>query len=145
MAAPSSPLIPSHGTRKEMITMFSKLEFFIGGYAGPSYSLTLQFQSGQLQEQVLLYDADFYRYHTAAKIIPPHQKIPLTEWLAQWDNLKLADWHPDYQDNDILDGSHWSLEYTENGVQHQSSGNNRYPKSWRKFLRWLHQRYPEIK
>lgn len=124
--------------------MFSSLKFFIGGYGGPSYSLKLKIQSGELQEKAILYDAEFYRHQGAEKIILPNPQISLPDWLTQWDTLNVARWKPKYQAEAVVDGTNWSLEYTENGIQHRSNGSNRHPRGWRKFIQWIQQRYPEI-
>lgn len=125
--------------------MFSSLKFFIGGYGGPSYSLEMKFQSGDLKEKAVLFDAEFYSHQGAEKRILPKPQMPLTDWLAQWETLNVARWKPEYQAEGIVDGTNWSLEYTENGVRHHSDGSNRYPRGWRKFIQWIQQRYPEIR
>ena len=85
--------------------MFSSLKFFIGGYGGPSYSLELKIQYGELQEKAILYDAEFYRHQGAEKIILPNPQILLPDWLAQWDTLNVARWKPKYQAEAVVDGT----------------------------------------
>ena len=71
--------------------------------------------------------------------------LSLAAWLSEWDELNVSSWKERYENPRCLDGTQWSLEYEENGVRHESGGSNQHPHGWRKFMNWLHKRYPEIR
>lgn len=130
-------------------TYITHFEFFVGGYFGPSY---FHFINGRKENKAIRFGESEYGNYIEVK--DPSVKtdenkgrivkeIPLTD--EEWKNfqedikkLKLDTWEVEYDDPDVMDGTHWALiiDYSDNtGLI--SRGGNDYPKNWKVFLRFL--------
>lgn len=131
--------------KDEDTILITRLSFYIGGYGGPSYSLELSLSDGKWQEKALLYDRAYYHKEAPPQPLFPSPGLSFAAWMSEWNELNVSSWKERYENPHCLDGTQWSLEYEENGVRHESGGSNRHPRGWRKFMNWLHKRYPEIR
>ena len=98
-----------------------RLELFIGGYTGDSFSL-------RWEGERLIYEAQRYGYQNgeACSIRPSRQ-----QWQGFWRSVERAGmwtWAERYEPQDtVMDGTSWSLELDYIGRSVQSGGENAYP------------------
>ena len=98
-----------------------KLEFYIGGYTGPSYSVVWK-------RGTLLYRRCSERFRGEEK----HRVKPSPEaWAKFWDRLDelgFWSWGGAYQASElILDGTSWSVEIAKGQRIVEAHGSNAYP------------------
>jgi integration host factor subunit beta len=63
-----------------------------------------------------------------------------SEWKTFWvksNDLQVWKWKKNYSDNNVLDGTQWSLKIRFNGKTKNSYGSNSYPESFKLFLKAL--------
>ncbi len=92
-----------------------KLEFFIGGYSGPCYRVSLR----------------------GSEIVYSHSGYPevalqpsIRKWLnfkKKIDNIGVWDWDEDYHNPNVLDGTQWELVIDYGDQKIKSYGSNLYP------------------
>ena len=103
-----------------------ELEFFIGGYTGPSYRVTLR-------HGLVEYEAFDYGFEPVASASDvPHQPAP-ADWRAfhaALDRAGVWSWSARYEPPDlIVDGTQWELSLRCGERVVRSSGSNAYPGS----------------
>ncbi len=110
----------------------NKLEAFVGGYAGNSYELTIDFESKKAEYRI--FD---YGYIPAEKQIFYISEENLEQLLQGLDEVKLLQWKQSYVDSGVLDGTDWSVKVYFQSEIFESSGINAYPKKWKQFCKVL--------
>ena len=112
----------------------TKLEFYIGGFGGPSYHITLTPDSYQLQS----WQADELPQHTPSKLnhTPTRYKRLLRRLFRHY---KVKGWKNSYFAPDTMDGTQWELILHRKTPQKalKFNGSNDYPPHFCKLLRLL--------
>ena len=68
------------------------------------------------------------------------------DWLEKFDALDIENWEDSYDNNKIIDGTQWELDYKLEGEEpREIYGSNDYPENWRDFLNWLSIAAPYLK
>ncbi len=103
-------------------------KFYIGGYFGTSYQVIKK------GDKLLCYEYTGMR-------LPDHEPLRVnikdnSDWFNLLYYLETRKWNTAYLDNEIEDGTQWSLEY-KNINTIKSKGSNMYPPGFRKFLNLL--------
>lgn len=101
------------------------LEASIGGYPGPSYSIRGT-RTAIEYEHFARYDEDVTEQVTLD--IPAEQ---LAAFWAEIDTLGVWDWAPEYIDDNVCDGTHWTITLHHNGRSLDSHGSNAYPERFK--------------
>jgi hypothetical protein len=99
-----------------------KLEFSIGGYAGPCHNVMLE--NGKLTYQHSN-EGIYFNPNEATEIIPTERK-----WINFKKKLDIIDvwgWEARYYDPNVLDGTQWGLEIDYGIKKISTSGSNSYP------------------
>ncbi len=95
---------------------------WIGGYAGESYGVRWEDDSLEYEIQ----DHGFMPSASGPQIIIPSQR----KWLWFWkklDKARIWEWEPNYECNDIMDGTSWNVDIAYSGKILKSGGRNAYP------------------
>jgi len=105
------------------IVSIEELEFFIGGYAGTSYKVSIKGNA-----------ASFIRYYGA-----PEQdgwsevqlnKERISAFMVALNEVGVLKWKKQYDDPGMLDGTQWELEIKYNeGAAFKAYGSNAYPEN----------------
>ncbi len=98
-----------------------KLEFSIGGYGGPGYSVSLQ------DEKVVYRSFQGVSAYSEDETVLTPTDQQWREFKAQIDQIGVWDWEKEYNNPNVLDGTQWSLEIAYDEQRIQSCGSNRFP------------------
>jgi len=117
-----------------------RLHFFIGGFMGTSYDLSIQQIPNYHSLVCKKSDGNYFDFKTIAE-----RKYDIDQWFSIWDKMKkcyITDWDESYENPDVLDGTNWDITleanlYLKSGERylHVSQGINAYPIYFKKLLR----------
>lgn len=124
-------------------------DFHVGGYFGTSHYVYIDAKQknkiiryakapGGIYVDLKLPKNEMYLYPEILL-----KEIPLTDenWINFLEELAALDiqlWKDEYNNNDILDGTQWSLEIQFSGREKiKKWGSNEYPDYWKTFLKLL--------
>ena len=100
------------------------MTLYIGGWDGPSYSVTLT------------NDVVVYREGGGGPLIDKAPEQVISPRAEQWkqfrtdmDTIEIWNWKTNYIDHDVLDGTQWRVEITYSNRSITAEGSNAYPGS----------------
>ena len=112
----------------------TSFEFFIGGFFGTSYTVTID----ATQENKVIFTSQISHDFSELSLIPPIH-LNIEQWNAFLDDLNSLDlscWKDKYVDDHVLDGTQWSLEISfSDDSKFSIEGSNDYPPYWNKLLK----------
>lgn len=120
--------------------MLKYLKFYIGSFFGSAVSVNVR-----IKRKRVFYSVDFDMPYKAGVSNVPLSEKNSAAWLSRLGKIRLDSWRSDYTDNDILDGTYWSLKYKEDGVSRRICGSNEYPSNWDDFIETMDALVPEAK
>jgi hypothetical protein len=104
-------------------------EFYTGGFTGRSFNILLE-------DGTLCCRSFGVNYGTLEVLI----KIPVEgheHWKCLLQYLTTQKWKGEYINEDVLDGTHWTLKVVNDPTNIDANGSNAYPRGFKKFLRML--------
>lgn len=109
-------------TSDRTLAVPTRLILSIGGFHAPHYEV--RWQRGRL----------WYGTDGSKVTITPSAPDWETFWTAM-DQIDVWGWQPRYDDQEILDGTEWSIEISDEARSVRSYGSNAYPHPFQRFLK----------
>lgn len=104
--------------------MKTHFELHTGGYPGPYFHITIK-------DAVLHCTRDDGNGWVQKLVVPVANR---EEWVQLSDYCATRKWKASYDQEEVLDGTHWQLEFRRGAVHLRSQGSNSYPPGYRKIL-----------
>jgi len=97
----------------------TKLNIYVGGFLGPSYSV-------ELKGDVLIYKYSYEGKNSKTISIKPGKKA-WSRFIDEINSVKLFRWSPLYANPNVFDGTHWMVDLEFNTRKIHTQGDNNYP------------------
>jgi hypothetical protein len=110
----------------------------IGGYSGPSYSVEIQGENLLYK----IYGSSYILEKTESMKPSPMQ---LDKFWEDCDEINIWQWKTRYEDPDIIDGYSWKVDIKRGGKSIHSSGSNKTPAQFHKFLESVRELLGDVK
>jgi hypothetical protein len=105
-----------------------RIEAFIGGYFGTSYTVEVEFERGKIT-----WEASGDDFEPALMIQMDNESM--NTFKEAMSKCRILSWKNNYTDPHILDGTQWSLDIEFDDSRIEKSGSNTYPKEWKRFCK----------
>jgi hypothetical protein len=105
-----------------------RIEAFIGGYFGTSYTFKVEFDRSEV-----IWEASGDNFEPALMIQMDIESM--NTFREALSKCRILDWKKEYIDPDTIDGTQWSLDIELEDRSIHINGSNTYPKEWKRFCK----------
>ncbi|SEB99583.1 hypothetical protein [Paenibacillus sp. GP183] len=102
-----------------------RIEASVWGYFGSSYNVEVDLLNGKVIWSEGLYKVSEY--------VKQADTESMNTFIYGINNCRILNWEKNYNNLNILDGTHWSLKIELDDRIIEKSGSNAYPNEWEKF------------